>query len=523
VKDETATVCLLLMLFAMAPWARSTTWYVSTNGNDAASGLSWTTAKRSIQAALDLAVSNDTVLVSNGVYATGGRAVHVTEFGAMTNRIVVGTGITLSSLNGPSTTAIAGDKANQIRCVYLGTNATLIGFTITNGGSRVLGDAVHQQAGGGIWSNPSGVISNCLITDCFADINGGGVYGGTLYNCTLEFNTCDSRGGAAHSATLYNCRISGNWCMLNGGGVVGGSLFNCYLTGNYGGQYGGAADNATLENCLVEGNTADLGGGARGSILRNCTVVDNFAGFLEYGGGVYQCTVFNSIVRYNPYPYGGTSGDEINHAASTFYQSCTYPLPEGEGNITNDPRFVQIESRNFRLAAGSPCIDAGQNLYVSGDTDVEGGPRVVGVSVDMGAYEFDPTNGYWTWAGAITNGMTNYHDDASGDGDPNLLEYATGGSPTNQDDIAALGGAVQSPPALQFYRNTNALDVTIFVEAASSLFAPVWSNIAVHTAGSWGGATNVMESGSGSPALVAVTDPIASPTNRFLRLRVTRP
>jgi hypothetical protein len=80
------------------------TWYVATNGSDSADGTSWATAKQTIQAAIDLTVSNDTVLVNNGVYATGGRAIN----GGVTNRIAITNAITVRSLNGSDATIIEG-------------------------------------------------------------------------------------------------------------------------------------------------------------------------------------------------------------------------------------------------------------------------------------------------------------------------------------------------------------------------------------------------------------------------------
>ncbi len=74
----------------------------------------------------------------------------------------------------------------------------------------------------------------------------------------------------------------------------------------------------------------------------------------------------------------------------------------GQGNIDADPLFVQAGTGNFRLATGSPCLNAGSNdllpvdeldLDGDGDTqeplpiDLAGEPRIKDGAVDMGAYE----------------------------------------------------------------------------------------------------------------------------------------
>jgi len=66
-------VCCLFWL-SLAGLAYSETRYVvKDNPNAALPYTNWATAAATIQDALDAAVENDTILVTNGVYDTGGR------------------------------------------------------------------------------------------------------------------------------------------------------------------------------------------------------------------------------------------------------------------------------------------------------------------------------------------------------------------------------------------------------------------------------------------------------------------
>ncbi len=56
----------------------------------------WATAATTIQDAVDAAMGKDTVLVTNGVYASGGRA----AFGTTTNRVAITRSITTLVLAG---------------------------------------------------------------------------------------------------------------------------------------------------------------------------------------------------------------------------------------------------------------------------------------------------------------------------------------------------------------------------------------------------------------------------------------
>ena len=189
-----------------------------------------------------------------------------------------------------------------------------------------------------------------------------------------------------------------------------------------------------------------------------------------------------------------------------------------------DPQFVDAAAGNYRLQATSPCLDAGNNAVVSGTTDLDGNPRIAFGGVDLGAYEAQLT-GAGTWFGAITNGQTGDLDCVAGDGVPNLLKYATGGSPRISDDNALLECLTTGTrPTLTFHRNPSATDVRYVVEGADRLTnGAAWRGLATNVGGSWLGATNVEETGTGNPVECTVTDPVALQSNRYLRLRVSRP
>src|SRR5439155_20873670 len=128
---------------------------------------SWQTAATNIQDAVDVATPAPAslVLVTNGVYQYGGRVI----YGAMSNRLAITKPITVQSVNGPGATDIQGYKApgsgygdSSIRCVYITNGATLSGFTLTGGGTRMAGDNNREQGGGGAWcASTNAVIANC--------------------------------------------------------------------------------------------------------------------------------------------------------------------------------------------------------------------------------------------------------------------------------------------------------------------------------------------------------------------------
>jgi hypothetical protein len=385
------------------------THYVDLNNPAPASPYTnWVSAATNIQDAVDAAVAGELILVTNGVYQTGARAVY-----GMSNRVAVTKAVTVQSVNGPGATTIAGyqvpgttNGAVAVRCVYLANGAVLSGFTLTNGATQTANDSYQNQSGGAVWcESASGVVTNCVLTGNSANVCGGGAYYGTLNNSALTGNSGNS-GGGAYSAMLNNCTLTGNYGSGGnyGGGAYSGTLNNCTLTGNSAycgggaysatlnnctltGNYGSGAYSGTLNNCTLTGNSAGYGGGVNYATLNNCTLTGNSAG--SSGGGTYRATLNNCIVYYNTAP---SSANYYSDASGRLNYCCTTPLPTGgTGNRTDEPQLASTS----HLSAGSPCRGAGSAAYTTG-RDIDGEPWANPPSIGCDEY----------WSGSVTGAVS---------------------------------------------------------------------------------------------------------------------
>lgn len=407
--------------------ASASVYYVDVNSTNPVSPYAtWSTASTDIQSAIDASSDGDLILVNDGVYQSGGEV--VSGF-SLTNRVLINIAVTVQSVNGPSATIIQGyqvsgitNGSGAVRCVYLTTNAVISGFTLTNGATLNSGDAYLDESGGGLYCSPNSIATNCLMIVNSAYNNGGGASGpgtfsgGTLVNCSLIQNTAGLQGptltnawwdsgGGVFGVTAINSLILSNNALYEGGGASGANLTNCiikqngsYAGGGVGGITGGGVYNCNLFGCLVVSNAANRDGGVSGgSTASACTIVGNFA--YNGAGGFNGYSVYDSIIYYNT--LGNPGSTNYNPSAlGNIRNCCTTPMPLGTiyNNITNEPAFADLAGGDYHLQSNSPCINSGANSFVSNryvflTNDLDGNPRIVAGTVDMGAYEYQtPTS-----------------------------------------------------------------------------------------------------------------------------------
>jgi hypothetical protein len=170
-----------------------------------------------------------------------------------------------------------------------------------------------------------------------------------------------------------------------------------------------------------------------------------------------------------------------------------------------------VAAGNLRLQAHSPCINAGNNDYVVGTTDLDRRPRIVGGRVDIGAYEFQPdANGAfigWLQEYDLPTGGSADYADSDGDGMSNWQEWIAGTNPTN-----ALSVLVMLAPS-----NTVS-GVAVPWESVSGIthFLQRSTNVGVQPA-----FTSVQSNVVGQAGTTTFTDPNAAGSGPFTTLSVT--
>jgi hypothetical protein len=440
---------LLLLVSSVDCFAQGAdTRFVNINAPAGGNGTSWATAYNNLKTALTAANSNQSIKkiwVAEGTYFPG-----TTRF-ALKNNLALyggfaGNETQLSQRNiALNETILTGQGTNPI--INGGTTnetAVVDGFTIRDG--------FTAQDSGGAVLNGSSTFRNCRFINNFSANSGGAWYGETgtprFIACEFTGNECGAGGAALEtvvgSFVVVGCRFSGNTAAF------------AVIYSN--------AGSVTVVDSLIAGNDAAGILANQGPIvLRNSTIAANDSEIIGAVGLRTNgtSTIENSIIRQN----------SIVGSFTASY-SCLPVSAPGAGNINADPRFVNPQAGNWRVAANSPTIDAGSVALLPADafdldsdgntaeplpvdvlgnvrrsdepgvTDTGAGPAPV---VDMGAFEFvrdcngngiadaaDIANG--TSADTDGNGVPDECEDCNENDVPDSVDIANGTSDDCQKD-----------------------------------------------------------------------------------------
>ena len=400
----------------------ATIWYVDDDTCPSAGSGTSGDPFCSIQDAIDAAASGDVIHVAAGTYY---------------ENLTIDEHVTILGENRDNTTIDGGnlDAVIDIDPAYV---VGISFVTITHGNNTG-----SMEGGGGVHNSGDLTLSNCAVSDNYAEPRGGGLYNDvgatmTISRCVIEGNTVDLVGEGWGGGGIYNgfgtltvqdSSIRDNHAVNYG---VAGGVFNdagnmtlerVTISANTSTQYAGGVHSAllpsgssTLINVTISGNTSKSGGGigTAGGVstgltsIQNSTIAGNIATETSSGGGLQawgRVEIQNSIIDNNSLlECGGDPATYITSGGYNLAEDDTCGLLATGDQQSADAKLGLLQdygglTETMALGWGSPAIDAGspatpgtgggacesldQREWVRPiDADLDGTARC-----DIGAYE----------------------------------------------------------------------------------------------------------------------------------------
>ena len=354
-----------------------------------------------------------------------------------------------------------------------GSSLRILDSTVTGNIAESKNSTTGVASGGAIFSDNSTtqirnseISSNSVIatTSSTAEAYGGGIYslGLTIWNSTLSGNsavaTAIGNQGLAEGGGL---RVGANTTISNST-IVGNSCSGTapLARGNGGGVFAGYG-NAILRNTTIAFNTAEgagnLSGGGGGGLevgasgtvdLGNSIVCGNtvLGGSLVYGpdlGGTIGSAGYNLVG--DPTDASGLTATDLSgfSASAVFFDTNSDTVID-----LSDLQSHGGPTETLALLSDGPATDAGSNILIPIDPNTStafttdqrgtGFDRIVNGTVDIGAFEVQPTTPYENWItasfpGVIDPAIIGHDANPSGDGLSNILKFAFGLNPKISD------------------------------------------------------------------------------------------
>jgi predicted outer membrane repeat protein len=489
-QDALSKLAAAAAMLGAAVAVRGQSWnsyYVDSRAPAGGDGLSWATAFRDLQPALDHAMSEygpPDIYVAGGTYhpdaGTGDRTRSYTAVTSSSSLNIIGSCAGLGAADpfvvsiDEHPTILSGDLAGDDEPGFINTGENSRNLLLLEGPGEythvTISNVVFTAAVGAEGESDAGALRTngveSLVVDGCRFVANRGERGGAIEGDTPEIdrslfarNHAFDSGGALYAqfASIFQSEFRENSAQNDGGaawigyGTVDQSRFLQNSARRGGAMFVG--DNTTIAaSSLFARNSASLTGGAlyvsaAYSYFYNLTMAENSSSGSSCIWSNSQLMIRNCILAGDQ-PL--LEGPRLPSIAFSAVEGGT----AGFGIISAPPRFVDASAGNYRLDPFSPCIDSGSNDSPWGSGDADGnwrrrddpGTPDTGLGfapiVDIGAYEF--------------HGTTCYADcDASGG--LNVLDFNcfltsfTAGSPRANCDNSS------TPPTL------NVLDFTCFI------------------------------------------------------------